>query len=361
MKKYISLFPVCLFTFIIACNSNSNTKNIQTATADTIIDHTIITRVYSEHLGMVPIPAGKSQMGSDLANADANEKPIHEVYISAFWMDATEVTNAQFEKFVNATHYITTAEKIPNWEEMKKQLPPGTPKPNAEDLVPAGLVFYQPSSIQGYTDYSQWWKWVAGANWRHPLGPNSNIKGKENEPVVQISWDDACAYAKWAHKRLPTEAEWEWAARGGLKNKIYAWGNDHPDANQTYMANIWQGEFPMKDLGSDGFKGISPVKSFAANGYGLYDMAGNVWEWTHDWYHEDYYAACAKFGTLQNPQGAISAFDANEPFAPKKVIRGGSFLCNDVYCSGFRVSRRMQSTFDTGTNHIGFRCVSDVK
>jgi len=295
-------------------------------------------------------------MGADNSQADNDEYPKHKVTVSGFWMDIHEVTNAQFKKFVNATGYITTAEKKPDWEELKKQLPPNTPRPPESQLVAASLVFTSPGHKVELNDYSQWWKWVAGANWRHPDGPKSNIKAKDNYPVVQVSWYDAVAYCKWAGKRLPTEAEWEFAARGGLQNKIYPWGNEPIDQGKP-KANTWNGNFPYKNTGWDGFKGLAPVKSFAANGYKLYDMAGNVWEWCADWYRSDYYRQINSSAGSVNPKGPASSFDPADPYTPKKVIRGGSYLCNDNYCSGYRVSRRMKSSNDSGLSNTGFRCV----
>jgi len=309
------------------------------------------------HKGMVYIKAGTFSMGGDNKQASQDEYPKHKVTVDGFWMDETEVTNAQFAEFVKATGYITTAEKKPDWEEMKKQLPPGTPKPPESDLVAASLIFSQPDHAVSLNDYSQWWKWQAGADWKHPHGPGSDIKGKENYPVVHVSWYDAEAYAKWAGKRLPTEAEWEWAARGGLQNKIYPWGDEGVDVGAV-KANSWQGQFPTNNTLRDKFAGTSPVKSFKSNAYGLYDMAGNVWEWCADLYHSQYYQEVNKPDGIKNPQGPSSSYDPDEPLARKRVLRGGSFLCNDTYCSGYRVARRMKSTEDTGMEHTGFRCIS---
>jgi formylglycine-generating enzyme required for sulfatase activity len=305
--------------------------------------------------GMVPIPGGTYYMGGDNDQASADEYPKHSVQISAFYMDATEVTNAQFKKFVDATGYVTTAEQKPDWEELKKTLPPGTPKPSDDLLVPAALVFHQTSAAVNLNDYSSWWNWVPGASWQHPEGPNSTIKGKENYPVTQVSWDDAQAYCKWAGKRLPTEAEWEFAARGRLTNNIYPWGNEPVNTGKP-KANSWEGKFPYLNEKKDGYVTAAPVKSFAPNGYGLYDMAGNVWEWCSDWYNPEYYKTLAGKTTI-NPQGAASSFDPEEPGIAKRSLRGGSFLCNDSYCSGYRVARRMKSSPDTGLEHTGFRCV----
>ncbi|WP_375446902.1 formylglycine-generating enzyme family protein [uncultured Fibrella sp.] len=306
--------------------------------------------------GMVAIPAGTFLMGADNDQARPDEYPKHSVCLDGFWMDATEVTNAQFARFVKATGYITTAERKPDWEEMRKQLPPGTPKPADNLLVASSLVFSAPAQISSLADYSQWWQWVAGADWRHPEGPGSSIVGKENYPVVQVSWDDARAYANWAGKRLPTEAEWEWAARGGLRKAIYPWGNEPVDAGKP-KANSWQGTFPVTNTKRDGFDQSAPVKSFIPNGYGLYDMAGNVWEWCSDYYRPDYYQTQARAGVVKNPTGPLQSVDPDEPTVPKRVQRGGSFLCNDSYCSSYRSSARMKSSPDTGLSHTGFRCV----
>ena len=206
-------------------------------------------------------------------------------------------------------------------------------------------------------DPSQWWHWVKAANWKHPQGPNSNIVGKENYPVTQVAYEDALAYCKWAKKRLPTEAEWEYAARGGLQQKKYSWGNEDVETGKP-KANTWQGIFPAQNTQWDGFTTTAPVKSFAANGYGLFDMAGNVWEWCADWYNRNYYQQVANKISV-NPTGAVSSFDPDEPTIPKKIIRGGSFLCNASYCKGYRVSSRMKSSPDTGLENTGFRCVAD--
>ena len=308
--------------------------------------------------GMMLIPGGSFNMGGDNEQADRDELPKHKVVVASFYMDETEVTNKQFKQFVDATGYITTAERKPDWEELKKSLPPGTPKPPDELLVAASLVFKAASGPVNLNNYSQWWEWVAGADWQHPQGPNSSINGKENLPVVQGSWDDAMAYCKWAGKRLPTEAEWEYASRGGLKDEIYPWGNEHLNIGKP-KANTWEGKFPYLNEKKDGFDGAAPVKSFLPNGYGLYDMAGNVWEWCSDWYKYDYYSDL-KDKISDNPQGPVNSYDPDEPFAQKRSLRGGSFLCNDSYCSGYRVSRRMKSSPDTGLEHTGFRCVRDI-
>jgi sulfatase modifying factor 1 len=307
---------------------------------------------------MVKIPSGEFWMGvvEGDTHARPDESPRHRVAVEAFEMDETEVTNAQFRKFVEATKYVTTAERKPDWEELKKQLPEGTPKPPDDVLVAGSIVFSPPDRPVALDNAAMWWAFVAGADWRHPLGPESSIDGKDDHPVVQVSWDDAIAYAKWAGKRLPTEAEWEWASRGGLADKIYAWGEEDVDEG-TAKANTFEGQFPNRDEGRDGFKGIAPVKKYKPNGYGLYDTSGNVWEWCSDWYRHDYYAQCAKTELSKNPQGPGDSFDPEEPSVPKRVQRGGSFLCHDSYCASYRASARMKTSPDTGLSHSGFRCV----
>jgi formylglycine-generating enzyme required for sulfatase activity len=315
---------------------------------------TLIKTTADSHAGMVNIPAGTFMMGGDSDQAKADEFPKHKVKLSGFWLDKTPVTNAQFQQFIAATHYVTTAEKKPDWEELKKQLPPHTPKPDEKRLVAASLVFTQTAHPVVLDNPSQWWSWMPGANWRHPRGPKSHIEGL-NHPVVHVSWDDANAYCKWRAKRLPTEAEWEWAARGGLVNKIYPWG-DEPIDKGMVKANTWQGKFPYQNTLVDKYFYTSPVGTFAANGYGLYDMAGNVWEWVADWYGYHYYARFK--GEVFNPQGPAASEDPEEPSMSKKVVRGGSFLCNEHYCSGYRVAARMKTSPDTSMEHVGFRCAS---
>ncbi len=307
--------------------------------------------------GMVWIPGGSFAMGAADRDGRKDEYPRHQVTVNGFWMDETEVTNQQFAAFVEATGYKTTAERKPDWEELKKQLPPGTPKPADSLLVASSLVFFASGSPIPLHDASQWWRWTNGADWQHPQGPQSNIKGKENHPVVHISWDDANAYAKWAGKRLPTEAEWEFAARGGMKDKPFTWGDERVTEGKQ-KANIWQGRFPDDNKQLDGYAGTAPVKTFVPNRYGLYDMAGNVWEWCSDWYHEAYYDTFN--GKISvNPKGPAASHDSQEPGVPKRVVRGGSFLCHDSYCASYRVSARMKTSPDTGLEHTGFRCVKD--
>jgi formylglycine-generating enzyme len=310
--------------------------------------------------GMAWVPGGEFSMGSEDPQARPDERPVHRVRVDGFWIEQTPVTNAQFRKFVEATGYVTTAERKPDWEEIKKQVPPGTPRPPDEKLVAASLVFRQSDGPVDLHDFSQWWSWVPGADWRHPHGPGSGIDGLNDHPVVQVSWDDAAAYAKWAGRRLPTEAEFEFAARGGLDGRKYPWG-DEPISESHPQCNFWQGQFPNKNTNQDGYARTSPVRTFPANGYGLYDMAGNVWEWCADWYRPDTYAADQAKGVVTNPAGPTSSLDPEEPYTPKRVVRGGSFLCNDSYCASYRAAARMKTSPDSGSDHTGFRCVMSAE
>lgn len=310
--------------------------------------------------GMVLIPAGEFAMGSDQPNTNNTERPVHGVRVSGFWMDRNEVTNAQFAEFVTATGYKTTAEKPVDWEELKKQVPAGTPKPDDAVLAPGALVFIPSRTpLADLRDYTQWWAWTHGADWRHPYGPQSNIAGKDNHPVVQMSWDDAVAYATWAGKRLPTEAEWEYAARAGLGSKRYPWGDQPLTDTEGKHANIWQGRFPDSNTAADGFVDTAPVATYPANAFGLHDMAGNVWEWCSDWYRADAYAIAARAGVATDPKGPERPWDPQEPEALKRVTRGGSFLCHVTYCESYRTAARRGSAYDSGAPHIGFRCVKN--
>ncbi len=306
--------------------------------------------------GMVWIPGGEFQMGSDNLAARSDEKPAHPVRVSGFWIDATEVTNASFQQFVNETGYVTTAERVPTVEELLKNLPKGTPAPPPEALVAGSLVFTPPEQAVPLDDVRRWWTWTPGASWRHPEGPGSDLKGRERHPVVHVSWDDARAYADWAGKRLPTEAEWEFAARGGLEQQPYVWGSDPPSLTKP-QANLWTGAFPYENTAVDGFARTAPVGSFAPNGYGLSDMAGNVWEWCSDWYDRELYQRRSQTEVTSNPQGPEVSRDPLRPFMVQRSQRGGSFLCNDNYCSRYRPSARHGCTPDTGMSHVGFRCV----
>jgi formylglycine-generating enzyme required for sulfatase activity len=311
--------------------------------------------------GMIFIPGGEFNMGArDARFAREDEYPVHPVKVSSFFMDPHPVTNAQFQKFVDETGYITTAEKDIDWEEIKKQLPRGTPKPGDAQLKAASLVFTPPGHRVNLNDVSNWWGWVQGANWKHPYGPGSSLDGLEDYPVVHVSWEDANAYSKWAGRRLPTEAEWEYAARGGHDDYVYAWGFELV-SDGTPKANSWDGEFPVMNTQFDGYENLAPVGQYPPNDFKLYDMAGNVWEWCSDLYHHDYYKTFNTNKVADNPTGPETSYDPVEPNARKRVIRGGSFLCNDSYCSGYRAAARMKSTEDSGMSHLGFRCVVSAK
>jgi sulfatase modifying factor 1 len=307
--------------------------------------------------GMVWIPGGEFIMGTDDPESYEHERPAHTVRVSGFWMDETEVTNAQFKTFTEATHYLTVAERKPDWEELKKQVPPGVPKPADSLLVAGSLTFKKPSEPVVLNDYSLWWKWQPGADWRHPEGKGSDLEGRWNHPVVHVAYEDAMAYCQWAHKRLPTEAEWEFASRGGKQQERYGWGKE-VTSNGKFMANTYQGSFPVSNTKEDGFESTAPVKSFPANPYGLYDIIGNVWEWTNDWYDVNYYKTLAAAQVTVNPRGPAKCYDPQEPYSQKRVSRGGSFLCASNYCVNYRPSARQGTAFDSGSSNIGFRCVA---
>jgi formylglycine-generating enzyme required for sulfatase activity len=291
---------------------------------------------------MVWIPGGAFWMGADDPSM-SDARPVHQVILDSFWMDRTEVTNRQFAEFVAATGYITVAERIPDAKDF-----PGAPP---ENLVPGSLVFTPPAGEVSFDDPLIWWRYVPGANWRHPEGPATTIAGKDQFPVVQVCWDDAMAYARWAGKQLPTEAQWEVAARGGKARTRYVWG-DELRPGGTWQANVWQGHFPDRNSAEDGFVRTAPVASFPANGYGLFDMAGNVWEWCADWYRPGYTVT-----ETRDPQGPASSYDPNEPGVAKRVQRGGSFLCSDQYCTRYLPGARGKGSPDSAASHVGFRCV----
>ncbi len=322
-------------------------------------------------VGMVWIPAGKFHMGGPsketcreifrtvkvgqpccpmLWDGFADAQPIHEVEVQGFWMDETEVTNAQFREFVDSTGYVTLAERKPRPEDF-----PGAP-PKA--LVPGALCFRRPLPDADLRNQHAWWEYVPGASWKHPAGPGSDLAGKERYPVVHVAHEDAEAFAKWAGKRLPTEAEWERAARGGKEREIYPWGNDFRPGGK-WMANTWQGRFPLEDIAEDGWKGLTPVGQFPPNFYGLYDVAGNVWEWCSDWYRPDTYQKNKTKGLVRNPRGPGDSFDPDEPGQKKRSHRGGSFLCSDQFCFRYILGTRAKGEVSTGTCHLGFRCVRD--
>ena len=309
--------------------------------------------------GMVWIEGGEFTMGGVGTQARPDELPPHRVRVDGFFISETEVTNAQFRVFVDATGYVTVAEQAVEWEEIRTQVPPGTPKPDDSVLQPGSLVFHETGRPVDPRDISKWWRWTINANWRMPEGPDSSIDNRLNHPVVHVAWEDAVAYARWAGGELPTEAQWEFAARGGLDGKVYVWGDAEIDETR---ANTWQGRFPVHDEGVDGYRGTAPVKSFPPNGYGLYEMGGNVWEWCQDLYDARAYQrrlqAAGLQGVTDNPSGPDKTVDPRNPHtSDTRVQRGGSFLCNPSYCSSYRPSARMSATPDSGMSHAGFRIV----
>ena len=339
--KVFSIIFSALF-LVLSCKENKKQEPIQVVEEKPQAVHTDYHKEYLKEIsfietrkdsastsGMVKVNGGDYMMGGDSEQARPNEFPKHKETVEDIWVDKTEVTNAQFREFVDATGYVTTAER--SFEIKGKKYEPGA------------LVFdpYNPE---------WWWKFVKGANWKHPLGPESDIEGKEDHPVVQVSWYDAMAYAKWAGKRLPTEAEYEYFNRAGNDTIIYHWGNDFEKAPE--MVNYFQGDFPRKNNVADNFEKTAPVKSFQPNRFGLYETAGNVWEWCLDTYHADAYSR-----TTEKTDGYFKDFVNMQQ---EKVIRGGSFLCSESYCTGYRTAARMHSAPDTGLEHTGFRCVKDI-
>jgi formylglycine-generating enzyme len=310
------------------------------------------------HPGMVRIPAGEFMMGTNEGRAYPNERPARRVRVNGFWIDEHPVTNREFSRFVGATGYLTTAELPPRWEELQKQLAPGTPKPQSGRLMPGSVVFTPPGHEATLNYTTAWWSWVPGASWKHPWGNNQTMP-KPDDPVVHVSWFDAQAYAAWAGKRLPTEAEWEYAARGGLDGRRYVWG-DEATPRGRQMANTWQGKFPGRNTCEDGFEGLAPAKSFPPNGYSLYGMAGNVWQWCRDWYRPADQRFLTADSVVSNPGGPESSFDSVDPYAPRRVLKGGSYLCQKDYCERYRPSARRAAAPDTGSSDVGFRCVKDL-
>lgn len=347
MKIFFSL--IFLAIFFVGCKERASETNILREKPEGL----------TTPEGMVWIPGGEFMQGAVENDEMAldHEKPAHPVAVDGFFMDITEVTNRQFQEFVNETGYITVAERELDWEELKKQLPRGTPRPHDSILQPGSLIFKKPGKkVANLYDFSQWWEWKIGANWKQPGGPGTSIEGKEKYPVVHIAYEDAEAYADWAGRRLPTEAEWEYAAKGGAKNAIFGWGNAAKELPEK--ANTWTGTFPTENDLKDGFERLAPVKSFPPNNFGLYEMSGNVWEFTSDWYNTRYYAQALEAGTQINPTGAEKPYNPHNPQVPEKVIKGGSFLCHVSYCASFRPSARMQNSLDSSHEHLGFRTVA---
>lgn len=297
---------------------------------------------------MVWVPGGTFWMGCDTCGM-ADAAPQHLVSVDGFWMDRTPVTNADFERFVAETGHVTIAERPLDPKDF-----PGVP---AGMLVPGSAVFSATGQPVALDNPLQWWRYTPGASWKQPEGPGSRIDKRADHPVVHVAFEDALAYATWAGKRLPTEAEFEFAARGGLDRNLYPWGNELMPGNKA-AANIWQGRFPARDNGEDGYAGTAPVTAFPPNGFGLYDMGGNVWQWCADWYRADYYAALALGGPIaRNPRGPDDSFDPQEPGAAKRVLKGGSYLCSEQYCARYLVGSRGKAEVSSGGSNLGFRLV----
>lgn len=364
MKTSISLFIIgTLAIILIGCKTDKQQASEETHNIDEI--HRLLkdqpTDVNTPE-GMVWVAGKTFTQGAKSGDGYAmhREMPAHEVTVDGFFIDITEVTNAQFKSFIDATGYVTVAERPVDWEVMKKELPEGTPKPHDSVLQPGSLIFNKNvKKVATMGNYSQWWTWKVGANWKHPEGPSSNIIGKDTYPVVHIAYEDAQAYCKWANRALPTEAQWESAAQGTSTNSIYSWGDDAELLNEN--ANTWQGLFPIKNESKDGFELIAPVKSYPPNSIGIYDMMGNVWELTNDWFNVHYYSELDTSKPIVNPTGAERSFTPNNPYQKEHIIKGGSFLCNASYCASFRISARMGTSADSSSDHTGFRTVATVE
>ncbi len=340
-----NLISICIFLlfFATACSNETPVKQANEG-------------LHEAPPGMVWIEGGAYTRGATQQGEYPREYPPHRVEVSGFFMDTTEVTNAQYSEFVAATGYITIAERPVDWDEMVKEVPPGTTKPADSLLAPGSLIFSPPAEIVSLDNHFQWWSWKNGVNWKHPEGSDSDISQRMNHSVVHMAYADAKAYCAWKGGRLPTEAEWEYAARGGLEGKRFSWGDEDPLVNPL-LANIYQGVFPTENTAEDGFPGTSPVGSFPPNNYGLYDMAGNVWEWCSDLFNQNYYYTIDATKLCRNPAGPGTSYDSRDPYAQKRTIKGGSYLCHVSYCENYRPSARESSSEDTGLPHLGFRCV----
>lgn len=352
-----SYYPILLFLsafiLIIGCKKEKDSKS------EVAVEKSVDISEIETPEGMVWVASKTFLMGAKEGDKYAmmREKPAHKVHVDGFFIDVNEVTNQEFRKFVEATNYITTAEKPIDWDEIKKDLPAGTQKPADSILQPGSLIFNKKAQgVVSMNNYQQWWTWKIGANWKQPEGPGSSIEGKDNYPVVHVSYFDALEYCKWANRRLPTEAEWEAAAQGNNSDDIFVWGNnfDELDAN----ANTWQGQFPVKNESKDGFEYISPIKSYPANSIGIYDMAGNVWEMTTDLFNVNYYQSLNPNEVLNNPKGADKSYTPSNPYQLERVMKGGSFLCHASYCASFRISAKMGMEPSSSSDHIGFRTVA---
>jgi formylglycine-generating enzyme required for sulfatase activity len=355
IKTSVNIISYCiLFYLFFGCKDQSKYKSNTIKNNDSSGQ----TSSFETPKGMIWVESKTFIQGAKDTDMSAmnREKPAHYVTVDGFFIDATEVTNKQFKDFIEATNYITVAERQINWEDIKKEVPPETPKPHDSILQPGSLIFNKNvNTVVNMQNYAQWWTWKIGADWKHPQGPESSIEGQDNYPVVHVAYEDALAYCKWANRRLPTEAEWESAAQGTQTDAIFPWGNDPEVLNKR--ANTWQGQFPVINNPLDGFEYIAPVKSFEPNTIGIYDMSGNVWEMTSDYFNVNYYSSLKGDTNIVNPTGAASPFNGDNPYVKERIIKGGSFLCNASYCSSYRISARMGTSTDTGSDHVGFRTV----
>lgn len=349
----ILLFPFLLILFL-GCKDHQKEKSNSIKNTETSNQ----TSSFETPKGMIWVESKTFLQGAKDTDVLAmpREKPAHYVTVDGFFIDATEVTNEQFKTFVEATNYVTVAERQIDWEDIKKEVPPGTPKPHDSILQPGSLIFNKDvNAVVNMQNYAQWWTWKIGANWKHPQGPESSIEGQDNYPVVHVAYEDALAYCKWANRRLPTEAEWESAAQGSQTDAIFTWGNDAEALNKK--ANTWQGQFPVINEPLDGFEYISQIKSFEPNTIDIYDMSGNVWEMTSDYFNVNYYSSLKGDISIVNPTGATSAYNPDNPYVKERIIKGGSFLCNASYCASYRISAKMGTSTDTGSDHVGFRTI----
>ncbi|MBO9668733.1 MAG: formylglycine-generating enzyme family protein [Bdellovibrio sp.] len=359
-KKYVLIPSILISGIFIAAASRVSYQNSMRAVAATLPEEILQPQLNEKELyspvnpdfgqSMIWIQGGDFWMGDENPEV-LDAQPVHKVHVDGFWMDQYLVTNRDFTEFVNDTGYVTVAERSLDPKEY-----PDLPR----ELLEPGAIIFSPSQQSG-TDLgvteSPWWRWQKGANWQHPEGPQSDLRGRELFPVIHVSYSDAEAYAQWRGKRLPTEAEWEFAARGGLEKQPYTWGREFQPQGR-FMANTWQGHFPYNNSGEDGFTGLSPVGSFPPNGYGLYDMTGNVWQWVSDWYRPNYYRQLSRKSVTMNPQGPQASYDPHEPGVKKRVQKGGSYLCTDVYCSRLNPGARRKGDIWSGSPQVGFRLVT---
>ena len=341
-----NIFLLIIYVLFIGCKDVSDKKILNISAPE----------------GMVWVSSKSFTKGGKAGDNYAMERefPSHEVYVDGFFIDITEVTNKQFKKFVQETGYITIAEREINWDEIKKNLPPNTPKPADSVLQPGSLIFNKEiKEVGSIGNYFQWWKWKIGANWKQPLGPGSTITNMDDFPVVHVAYEDALAYCEWAGRRLPTEAEWESAAQGNFNDAIFSWGNELSLLNQN--ANTWQGDFPIENTFLDKHESIAVVKSYPPNSVGVYDMIGNVWEITGDLFNINHYKELDLNESIKNPKGASSCYNPSNPYELQYIMKGGSFLCHDSYCASYRISSRMGVSIGSASDHMGFRTVATLE